>query len=156
MSVYSTFNPIKVLFLRDAASFLVVDEIAFNPIKVLFLLFFLRKDLKSLRNFQSYQGSIFTHVAGPHNKPGVPFNPIKVLFLPCWSSCLESEYALSILSRFYFYRAWDDVIVEQAVLSILSRFYFYWGCSHGRGMERYLSILSRFYFYEIKTVRIYD
>ncbi len=123
-----------------------------------------------IKNFQSYQGSIFTSLH--YVNPGMAqssfnpikvlflhlmglyrllfldtFNPIKVLFLLISEIYGERKKKLSILSRFYFYDH-NPTIHEPGIrLSILSRFYFYLLNKYNKIDVFALSILSRFYFY---------
>ena len=99
----SSFNPIKVLFLRKIRKVKWIGIFTFNPIKVLFLqnngiLNSKGISLSILSRFYFYRSCIKTQ-----RQQFFTFNPIKVLFLQIVQDTRFNKDRLSILSRFYFY-----------------------------------------------------
>ena len=126
-SVSSSFNPIKVLFLRPYSNIYIWQWIGLS---ILSRFYFYAKDKtgssKALSGFQSYQGSIFTGVISLPSRMNFDFQSYQgSIFTENNGKAKKIDIELSILSRFYFYKTTASTYTFSNLLSILSRFYFY-------------------------------
>ena len=80
--IISTFNPIKVLFLRCYSAVCYLNAVSFQSYQGSIFTNLVGLPEYVLFSFQSYQGSIFTSTSQLLSIIPYAFNPIKVLFLP--------------------------------------------------------------------------